>query len=494
MRNVGYGGFAACALVVIAPLTCSMPASAADMPVKAPPSAAPIYEWTGFYAGGNLGYSVGRNHSSERNSTNLVFSAQSFTLGPAGGLAGGQIGYNWQPAVNWVFGIEADWQWTGQKDSVCITTCGGAGGATGFSLTVEQKLHWFATLRGRIGYARDGWLWYVTGGGAWGGVTENDELLQAGILTTARFAQTKGGWTLGGGIETALAGNWSAKLEYLYVDLGSTTDSLRFLNEGIPDTQTISKAVRDHLIRLGLNYRFGGSSAADPVRAKTARAVYKAPSALATSNWTGFYLGGNVGYGVGRNHGSETASGLANTTQSFALGPAGGLAGGQIGYNWQPAANWLLGIEADWQWTGQEDLVCVSQCTIGRLTVEQKLHWLATLRGRIGYAREGWLWYVTGGGAWGRVTENDAVVSVGQLTAASFSHTKGGWTVGSGVETALAGNWSAKLEYLFVDLGSTTDAFAFNAVSTETITKQVRDHIFRVGLNYRFGGPVAARH
>jgi outer membrane immunogenic protein len=502
MRSAEHGGFLAGALVAITSLTAAMPAGAADIPAKAPVIApAAAYNWTGFYLGANVGYSVGRNHGSELSTIppGPPFSNQSFTLGPAGWLGGGQIGYNWQ-ADHWVFGIEADWQGTGQKDSICISTCS----SDGF-LSVEQKLHWLATLRARIGYARDGWLWYVTGGGAFGRVTEDDALRNLGTgPVAASFSHSKGGWTAGAGVETALTGNWTAKLEYLYVDLGSTTDAFTLASDSGVLTQTITKQVQDHIIRLGLNYRFGASAAAVPAYAARApSAIYKAPPpAVVAYNWTGFYLGGNAGYGVGRNHSNEIF-GLdlspPISRQSFTLGPAGWLGGGQVGYNWQPGTNWVFGAEADWQWTDQKDSVCITVCVPSlSLAIEQKMDWLATLRARIGYARDGWLWYMTGGGAWGRLTENDALFYAGSLTTRSFAQTKSGWTVGSGIETVLAGTWTAKLEYLYVDLGRTTDTFAFcpfvDLCASQTVTKDVRDHIFRAGLNYKLGGPLVARY
>lgn len=485
--------------VMLFALIVGSSASAADGPaVPARKVAPPVtaYNWSGFYLGGNVGYGVGRNQASEIlvAPPNPPLSSQSFTLGPAGWLGGGQIGYNWQTG-NWVFGIEADWQWTGQKDSVCITFC-----VPNTSLIVTQEFHWLATLRARIGHARDGWLWYLTGGAAWGRVTQDDVLTFPNALETASFSHTQGGWTIGGGVETALAGAWTGKLEYLYVDLGSTTDAFTLFSGEALFTQTIVKPVREHIIRLGLNYRVGGGAAGSAVYAKVPNTISKAPPAVMVSNWAGFYLGGNVGYGVGRNHGNETHTSLngALSTQ-FTLGPAGWLAGGQAGYNWQ-RGNWVFGVEADWQWTGQEDSVCVTVCTsFSTLTLAQEIEWFATLRGRIGYARDGWLWYVTGGGAWGRVTETDALFQVTTpLTAARFTHTKGGWTIGGGVETALTGNWSAKFEYLYVDLGRTTDVFSYplqGGTAAETITKQVHDHIYRVGLNYRFGDlrPVISR-
>src|SRR5262249_37777655 len=150
----------------------------------------------------------------------------------------------------------------------------------------------------------------------------------------------------------------------------------------------------------------------------------------------------------------------------------------------------------DWQWANQKDSVCLTECLIPEpfLTVEQKLRWLATLRGRLGYAWQSWLWFVTGGAAWGSVRENDALSddSTVPTALAGFSQTRSGWTLGGGIETALSGNWSAKFEYLYVDLGTTTNSFTFTgsipaATLAETVNTHVRDNVFRVGLNYRFG-------
>jgi outer membrane immunogenic protein len=496
-------------------LAASGSAFAADMAVKAPPpprpAPAPVYSWTGFYIGGNVGYSVGRNTADHLFAPANPGSTppELFTLSPAGWLGGGQIGYNWQPNSNWVFGVEADGQWTGQKDSVCIFACltgGGPGPGEILGLTVEQQIRWLATLRGRVGYAQQGWLWYVTGGAAWAGLRENDTHFTGStslnILQQASgsFSDTRSGWTLGGGIETALAGNWSAKLEYLYVGLGDITNVFAFPNPpGATFFETVHSQVHDHIVRVGLNYRFSGGVAAAPTYAAPGAPIYKAPPAVLAYNWTGLYVGGNIGYSVGRNRVGENAANpfaIPFSAQSFTLSPAGWLGGGQIGYNWQTTPNWVVGVEADWQWTGQKDSVCLDECLIPDqyITVEQQIRWLATLRGRVGYAQQGWLWYVTGGGAWGNVRENDVLSDDSTVppAAVSFSQTKSGWTLGGGVETALTGNWSAKLEYLYVDLGTTTNTFGFTGsiaatTLTETINTHVRDNIFRLGLNYRFG-------
>ena len=102
----------------------STAAGAADMPVKAPPPLAPAWDWSGFYLGGNIGYGVGHDPTL-RTTGGLPF--DTYELAPAGALGGGQIGYNSQVG-KWVFGIEADWQWTHQTDTTCSDTCASSGG------------------------------------------------------------------------------------------------------------------------------------------------------------------------------------------------------------------------------------------------------------------------------------------------------------------------------------------------------------------------------
>jgi outer membrane immunogenic protein len=141
------------------------------------------------------------------------------------------------------------------------------------------------------------------------------------------------------------------------------------------------------------------------------------------------------------------------------------------------------------------------------LTDSQKIKSLVTARARLGVTSGGWLWYITGVGAWAKVDET--MVLTGTIfpggpgntstAAASFSNTKGGWTVGGGVETSLGNSgWSAKFEYLYADFGTITNSFVTPATfvifgsSVTTSSYHLQDHIIRVGINYRFGGPVMA--
>jgi outer membrane immunogenic protein len=292
---------------MLAALAVSAPAMAADMPVKAPVYKAPVvapevFSWTGFYVGGNLGYSWGRADTDFNETTSATVVTQIFrTAGPnlistttvtvppvtAGGsdrahlngvIGGGQIGYNWQSGST-VFGFEADLQGTGERGdtTICLTAGCPAGGIFG---SASYRLPWLATVRGRIGVAvAPKWLLYVTGGLAVAEV-ESDFTggLSGGPFATLSSNTTRAGFAVGGGVEGALDNNWSAKLEALWVDLGSfdnsfagvtnttVTNALNTPQTGFNTLTTTTATttggfhtqVSDFIVRVGLNYRFGG--------------------------------------------------------------------------------------------------------------------------------------------------------------------------------------------------------------------------------------------
>jgi outer membrane immunogenic protein len=264
------------ALTLSALLVASaMPALAADLPVKAPapaPVMAPVWNWTGFYVGLNGGYSWGRS-SRDLNFFNPLTGVPIATATGAGrdlngGVFGGQLGYNWQTA-NWVFGIETDAQWTGQKGSTtvlcpvagCLPTAAPAG--TAAAATLSDKLEWFGTFRGRGGVlVTPSVLLYATGGLAYGSL-QTDVALSGftanGVPVTIVGSRStdKFGWTVGGGIEAMFGTNWSGKIEYLYMDLGSTSNSVVLPTAaGFPLGANVTSRVTDSIIRAGINYHF----------------------------------------------------------------------------------------------------------------------------------------------------------------------------------------------------------------------------------------------
>ncbi len=212
---------------------------------------------------------------------------------------------------------------------------------------------------------------------------------------------------------------------------------------------------------------FAAQAADIPIKAP----YYKGAPMVSYYNWTGFYAGINAGYGFG----TTTWSGFPAANSK----PAGFLAGGTLGYNWQ-SGSIVYGIEGDFDWADVKKTVDCAPA----ITCETKNDWLATFRGRVGYAFDRWLPYITGGGAYGNVK---ATVSspVGGLASASSNQL--GWTVGAGLEYAFLGNWTAKLEYLYVDLGD------FNAAAPAVNNISLKENIVRAGLNYKFSGPIFSR-
>jgi outer membrane immunogenic protein len=282
-------------LAVLA-LSAPVSAVAADLPralpVKAPIMAPVVWNWTGFYVGGNVGYSWGRDpYEVAGGSTVRTRQFRSFgtpneflisdvtAAGPAfvgtgtanidGAVAGGQVGYNWQTGA-WVFGLETDLQWTGQRGSTsfCLTAGCPAGS---FVANADYKLSWFGTARARAGWLVDPRvLLYVTGGAAYGQVKADYAAGVLGLpLLASSTSATRLGWTIGGGIEGMLSQNWTVKAEYLYVDLGSVASgALGGATTTIIPSSTITTVidttfaaaartrVRDNIARIGINYHF----------------------------------------------------------------------------------------------------------------------------------------------------------------------------------------------------------------------------------------------
>lgn len=270
------------------------PAVAADIPMKARPAPVMVeaWNWNGFYLGGNAGYSWGRSRTTvdyfnAATGAAIVPPAGSVTSADFklnGAIAGGQIGYNWQSG-SWLLGLEADAQWSGEKGSGAFLCAAGAlapgaclpgltfvpPGLVGTTVTLNQQIEWFGTFRARGGVlVAPSILFYVTGGLAYGSV-KSDGVLGAvaanGAALVAAFSSkgTNLGWTVGGGVEAHLGGNWTAKAEYLYMDLG-TFNSTVAINV-VPTTigANISSRVTDHVARVGINYHF---PVAGPVMAR----------------------------------------------------------------------------------------------------------------------------------------------------------------------------------------------------------------------------------
>jgi outer membrane immunogenic protein len=193
---------------------------------------------------------------------------------------------------------------------------------------------------------------------------------------------------------------------------------------------------------------------------------FKAPpmAVPAYANWSGAYVGVNVGYGFGKSDWAFPA---------VSPSPKGALAGVTLGYNYQTGV-WVWGLEGDWDWSGVKgDADCTA---FGLGTCTTKNDWLATARARLGYAGwNNWLPYITGGVAFGDIKASTAL--------GDASKTKVGWAAGAGIEYAMMANWSLKAEYLYADLG-TFDCGITCGLPSDNVS--FKANLIRGGLNYRF--------
>jgi outer membrane immunogenic protein len=493
---------------------------------KAAFAMAPYYSWTGFYIGGNIGYGVGSDRASGGFVTNGIVdvTGADTPVVPVGAIGGVQLGYNWQGGPNWLAGFEADFQGSAQKGISCVFFCLTAPAEPLVEvLTVQHTLDYFGTVRGRFGFINNNTLFYVTGGGAYGHVNQTlQSTINEGSATfgSASTGENKFGFVVGAGLEASLGGNWTGKVEYLYMDLGSTSTALNSMlptAPPVPFTLSASSTLHDNIVRAGLNYRFGapGSAynalAADlPVKASAPERVY---------SWNGFYVGANVGYGFGNDHDLTTetlavgaASLVVTSDPGSSVAPKGAIGGAQLGYNWQASPHLLAGFEADLQGSAQTDTGCSAIACLNQTngansgtdfnTVQHQLDYFGTLRGRLGAINGNILYYGTGGVAFGHVTQS-VNVNVSQSAifgSGSSSADMIGWTVGGGIEAALWGGWTAKAEYLYMNLGSlSTTVNVSNPAEQASLvtTSTIRDHIVRIGANYHFNnGPeiIATRY
>ncbi len=257
---------------------------------KAPVIVEPGYNWTGFYVGLNGGYSWGRANTNISGVSPLapllpIAAFAPFGRNVDGGIAGGQIGYNWQIDPRWVLGLEGDAQWSGERSSTALSLVGPRFGSSIIGIPVgvgadfnsiitqtanlAHELRWFATFRGRAGFLADPQtLLYATGGLAVGEfrysaqTTTSIQVFGPGSAGTtplgaplvfagaaASSSDTRVGWTVGAGVERKFSPNWSGKLEYLYMDFGSKTYFSGTLNQA-------SVSFRDQILRAGINYQF----------------------------------------------------------------------------------------------------------------------------------------------------------------------------------------------------------------------------------------------
>jgi outer membrane immunogenic protein len=222
------------------------------------------------------------------------------------------------------------------------------------------------------------------------------------------------------------------------------------------------------------------------------REYAKAPVAMAVAvyDWTGFYIGGNGGYGSSRSCWGNVQAGNV-VVPDGCHSQSGGVVGGQLGYRWQ-AGQFVFGLE------GQGDWASLRSSHVGFVnplfTDKSKVTGLGLFTGQVGYALNAALFYLKGGAA---VTSNrfDIIQTAGGIGLASATSTRWGADVGVGFEYGFTPNWSAGIEYDHLFMGNANNTFSLPAPAAAVVNRISQDvDMVTLRVNYKFGGPVVARY
>ena len=487
---------------------------------NAPPIAAS--SWSGFYLGLGLGFRATRTDAaltSELTGPPLVpFDLSQLATGQAfdgiGFRASPYAGFNWQFAPRWVAGIEGDAGFARQTSTR-------ASFAVPFTLSEADlgannrfavRTAWDASLRGRLGFLlTPSTLVYATGGVAWQHYDATASCDCSALLVLSpkivSNSATKAGWTIGGGLETALWGHWLARAEYRYADFGTSSFAVARagteITSAFASVDTVDVSLRTHTATFGLAYKFGDPVASDSI---TAFASGAAPTGVL---WSGLYTGLGLGARVSQSDLTTSSVLFGNTpvdlTGAATTRPYDGTVfrgNSYIGFNWQFMPRWVAGIEGDVGYANGSTTLSgfftpFLQTLSPADTVSLKTTWDASLRGRIGLLiSPATLVYLTSGVAWQHyeVTTTCGGISCAGIfgltpSVVSSSTTKAGWTLGGGLETALWGPWLARAEYRYADFGSTPMTIARTGTGGTTLDNfdaRLRTHTVNFGLAYKF--------
>jgi len=495
-----------------------------------------VHDWTGPYAGLQIGMGVGENGGSFSYFTpDGFFGTPSFVTNGYGVLAGAHAGYNKQ-FDNWVLGLEAaadvtdlnkgeQLGWTAplQFDPVtfaalCPTfNCGG-------SIDANISSYFQGSLRARAGYAWNRLLVYGTGGLAFGAFNVLSSAGGQDQFGNFYYATAQGrslwrlGWTGGAGVEYAITPRWSARAEWRYSDFGHIAEAPTSFSTtvGGPLYYQGDRHVTENQIEVGASYKFGG---VDPELFPIVPPIVKGPPLAAglpslkggpaptayAANWTGLYIGGQAGYGYGDNHGAYnflTASGI-DRSGALQHDAQGVIFGSHAGYNQQFESELVLGLEASIDGAtlirreslGATDLAG-NQAVLNSM-VQSDIQ--GSARVRAGYAFGRLLPYVTGGLAIGHFgTQSDFAGSNntnfsydGYATHGLQWTTRLGWTVGGGAEWAVNDHWSIRGEYRYSEFGSVSDTpTVFSPGTFYGGGRRLDQGQVQFGASYKFGDPL----
>jgi outer membrane immunogenic protein len=227
----------------------------------------------------------------------------------------------------------------------------------------------------------------------------------------------------------------------------------------------------------------GSAMAADLSRPSAAPApVYTKAPMMAPFSWTGFYVGGDGGYGYATSSGTVASAGGGLASVPYSFNVNGPIAGGFVGGNYQ-MGQYVFGGEADWQWANLTGNSGAIPGFGGAATVSTTVKSYGSARGRLGFAVDHWLFFGTAGWAWGTWSTSYGP-SGGAVSATNSANSAKGWTAGAGIEYAFTNNLLGRVEYRYTDLGSAS----FSSPTVIELGNKVTINDIRVGLAFKFGG------
>jgi len=511
------------------------------LPVPTAAPSLPSFTWTGLYVGGQIGYGVGDNDGWLSWATAQDQTGQSNLGRGAQGVIGGlHLGYN-QQFDRWVLGLEGAVDGTTLTRSALVlapsivgqTLTGNPAVGGAVNSNVQSSIQ--GSVRARAGYAFGRFLPYATAGVAFGSFYSDAQLYGTDLDGVTNFAAsgtnsaTRVGWTAGAGLDYAINNRWSARVEYRYSGFGRlaiATDP-----SAVGAAFAIDRQLNQHQVQVGFSYKlFAGPEpeappapliVKGPALADNAGATPAAPPPLSlpfVMNWTGFYLGAQIGYGYGLNDGSITYATPGGLLGQSALGSSaivfgggnsingdaiGVIGGAHVGYNKQ-VDWWVVGVEGAVDPTLMSRGLSISApvpvaAASGIGATGSGAIWSplqASLRARAGFTLDRMLLYTAGGVAIGEFGSNLQLYGT-DVTLAPFyaadqrSATRVGWTVGGGVEYAVNPHWSVRGEYRYSDFGHMGDFPAATSMGAlYAADRHLDQNEVQVGLSYKFGGDV----